>query len=101
MRAAEIESFGEQWVNSWWHGVPQCDTDNDMYQFGQIVWLHNVIKAWGMLDFAKDRYATFDGNMEKWDFSKNARENIANMRGDNSAKCNTLQTGSINSVLQY
>ena len=81
LRAAEIESFGEQWVNSWWHGVPQCDTDNDMYQFGQIVWLHNVIKAWGMLDFAKDRYATFDGNLEKWDFSKNARENIANMRG--------------------
>ena len=34
-----------------------------------------------MLDFAKDRYGTFDNNLKRWDFSKPARENIQKMRG--------------------
>ena len=34
-----------------------------------------------MLDFAKDRYSTFDGNTKRWDFDKTAKENIGKMRG--------------------
>ena len=34
-----------------------------------------------MLDFAIDRYGTFDGNLKKWNFEKTPRENIQKMRG--------------------
>jgi hypothetical protein len=79
---AEIEVFGEKWAKSWWVGVPNCDTVNDAYNFGQMVWLHNIVKAWGLLDYAKERYtSTFDTNLKKWDFDKPAKENIDKMRG--------------------
>mmetsp|Transcript_28287 Transcript_28287/g.41959 ORF Transcript_28287/g.41959 Transcript_28287/m.41959 type:complete len:492 (-) Transcript_28287:43-1518(-) len=77
---AEVEALGEDWVKNWWVNVPNCDTVNDAYNFGQMVWLHNIVKAWGMLDFAKDRYAVFDGNLKKWDFDRSTRENIEKMR---------------------
>lgn len=73
-----VEALGEDWMNSWFEGVPNCVRENvDIYQFGQIVSLYNMIKAWGMLDYAKDRYATFDNNLEKWDFKLPPSENIA------------------------
>jgi hypothetical protein len=81
LRDAEVEALGEDWVKNWWVNVPNCDTVNDPYCFGQMVWLHNVVKAWGMLDFAKDRYAVFDDNLSKWDFDKPPRENIDKLRG--------------------
>lgn len=77
---AEIDALGEDWAKSWWHGVPNCDTVNDAYQFGQMVWLYNVIKSWGMLEFARDRYETFDDNLKKWDFQKPVHENIDKIR---------------------
>jgi len=80
LRDAEIEALGEDWVNSWWHGVPNCYTVDDAYQFGQMVWLYNVIKAWGMLDFARDRYEVFDGNLKKWNFQMPVHENIDKIR---------------------
>lgn len=80
LRDAEIEALGEEWVQTWWQGVRNCETVDDAYQFGQMVWLHNVIKSWGMLHFARDRYETFDANLKKWDFQKPVHENIDKMR---------------------
>ena len=45
------------------------------------MYLHVVIKAWGMRDYAKNRYAMFEGNSKKWDYDKPARQNIDKMRG--------------------
>jgi len=38
---AEKNALGEDWVESWYEGVPNCLTTNDEYNFGQMVWLHN------------------------------------------------------------
>lgn len=113
LHAAEVEALGEDWIKSWHKGLTNCETVNDPYQFGQMVWMHNskqrlsahqqdrltrtlnsltnltkthlfqfaVIKSFGMLDFAKDRYGTFDGNLKRWDFEKPASENIQKMIG--------------------
>ena len=35
-----------------------------------------VIKAWGMLDYARDRYGTFDGNLKNWNWDETVQENI-------------------------
>lgn len=60
LRQAEIDTFGEEWVNTWHHGLPNCNDDDQIYAFGQMVWLHNIVKAWGLWEYAKDRYGTFD-----------------------------------------
>merc|ERR1740139_889254 len=73
----EVEALGEDWVNTWWEGVPNCSTVEDAYQFGQIVSLYNMIKAWGMLDYAKDRYEPFDDSLARWDFDLPTKQNIA------------------------
>merc|ERR1712194_83637 len=81
LEEAAIQELGEEWWNDWWKGVPNCLTEDDAYQLGQILSLHNMIKGWGMLEYAKDRYGTFDGNLKKWDFALSNRENIDKMAG--------------------
>ena len=81
LREAEVEALGEEWVNNWYHGVPNCLTEDDAYNFGQIIKLHNLIKSFGMLNYAMDRYAMFNGNVRRWDFTKSAKENINKIKG--------------------
>mmetsp|Transcript_9400 Transcript_9400/g.28070 ORF Transcript_9400/g.28070 Transcript_9400/m.28070 type:complete len:579 (+) Transcript_9400:181-1917(+) len=77
---AEIEAFGEDWVQNWHKGLRNCVTEDDAYEFGQIVWCHNLIKAFGMLDYAKDRYAMFDKNLSGWDSKLSNNENVLKVR---------------------
>ena len=77
---AHVKALGEEWTQNWHKGVPNCLTENDAYEFGQIVWCHNLIKAFGMLDYSKDRYAMFDKNMGGWDFKLSNEENIKKIR---------------------
>ena len=79
LEEAAVRELGRDWWNGWWKGVPNCVTEDDAYQLGQIVWLHNIVKSFGMLSYAKDRYGTFDGNLKKWDFALSNRENIDKM----------------------
>lgn len=76
----EVEVLGEEWVQNWHKGVPNCLTEDDAYQFGQIVWCHNLIKAFGMFDYAKDRYAMFDKSSAGWDYNKSNNENLMKNR---------------------
>jgi predicted aldo/keto reductase-like oxidoreductase/phage gpG-like protein len=76
----EVAVLGEEWVQNWHKGLRNCLTENDAYEFGQIVWCHNLIKAFGMLDYAKDRYAPFDNNFAGWDFKLSNNENIMKSR---------------------
>jgi len=76
LRQAEIDVLGENWMKTWHIGLPNCNGDDKIHPFGQMVWLHNIIKAWGMWDFAKDRYGTFDGNTKNWNDDLSIEENI-------------------------
>jgi predicted aldo/keto reductase-like oxidoreductase len=76
----EVEVLGKEWIQNWHKGLRNCLTENDAYEFGQIVWCHNLIKSFGMLDYAKDRYAMFDKNFAGWDFKLSNNENIMKNR---------------------
>jgi len=80
LKAAEVEALGEEWVENWHVGVPNCLTIKDPYNFGQMVSLHNIIKAFGLWEYAKERYGTFDGNLKKWDWEKPNSENIMKLK---------------------
>jgi len=76
LHQAKVDALGEEWINDWYHGLPNCNKDDEIYPFGQMVWLHNIIKAWGMWDYAKDRYGTFDSNSKAWNCELSNIENI-------------------------
>ena len=76
LKDQENNVLGKEWMQNWHKGLRNCLTENDAYEFGQIVWCHNLIKAFGMLDYAKDRYAMFDKNFANWDFKLPNNENI-------------------------
>lgn len=72
----QVRILGGDWLEKWYIGLSNCSTEDDAYQFAQIVSLYNMILTLGLLDYAKDRYGTFDNNLEKWDFNLSTRENI-------------------------
>jgi len=69
--------LGKDWAATWHVGLPNySQSQRHGFQIGNMVWLYNVIHLYGMLDFAKDRYATLVGNSAKWDEEKTWKENV-------------------------
>ena len=69
LRAAQEEALGADWVNTWHFGLPNFLGSNTATQHCNIVWLYNLIHSFGMLEFAKARYASMENNSAKWDES--------------------------------
>ena len=80
LRKAEVEALGEDWLNNCYQGVTNCLTEDDAYNLGQIIMLYNLIKSFGMVDYAIDRYGGFDGNVKNWNFDKPTKENISGIK---------------------
>ncbi|GFH48164.1 Aldo/keto reductase [Chaetoceros tenuissimus] len=76
LNQAMVDTHGEEWAKTWHHGLPNCNGDDKIDPIGQLVWLYNIIKAYGMWEFAKDRYGTFDSNFKGWDSTLSNEENI-------------------------
>ena len=69
--------LGERWASTWHVGLPNyTQSEGRGFQIGNMVWLHNVVRMYGMLDYARDRYNTMVGNSAKWDINKTWRENV-------------------------
>ena len=54
-----------------WHQV--YDTPTGVF-VPHIVWLHSLVKAWGMYDFARARYSSLEGNAANWKPDKSVAE---------------------------
>jgi uncharacterized protein len=85
LEAQKLDALGEDWIKSWWKGLTKArdlsnqQDDNPNVHFiehGQIIWLYNTLKAFGMYEFCKDRYNSFQSNAKKWDKDKSPEENI-------------------------
>lgn len=72
---------GKTWADSWHVGLPNWYHAKYGTQHGNMVWLYNIIKAYGLLDFAKERYASLAPRTEKWDDTKSKEENVAQYGG--------------------
>lgn len=79
LKKAMEESVGKDWAQNWHVGVPNWKNSKYMTQHGNIVWLYNVIQAYGLLEFAKERYTPMLNNFKKYDEKKSKKENAAEM----------------------
>ncbi len=83
IKARKERVLGKDWLKSWHVGLPNYSHSERGSQIGNMVWLYNVIKVYGMLDFAKDRYSTLIGNSKHWDHNKSWKENVTSNPGFN------------------
>lgn len=74
--------LGKGWESTWYRGLPNFSESPERgSQIGNMVWLYNAIRTYGMLDMAKDRYACMLGNSKKWDPTKTWKENVTSNGG--------------------
>eukprot|EP00546_Thalassionema_frauenfeldii_P009336 CAMPEP_0178927336 /NCGR_PEP_ID=MMETSP0786-20121207/19122_1 /TAXON_ID=186022 /ORGANISM="Thalassionema frauenfeldii, Strain CCMP 1798" /LENGTH=235 /DNA_ID=CAMNT_0020602739 /DNA_START=515 /DNA_END=1222 /DNA_ORIENTATION=- len=66
----------KEWCQTWHVGLPNWHGAEQGTQLGNIVWLYNCIKGLGMLDFARDRYGSMEGNFASWDSTVTKQENV-------------------------
>jgi len=76
LKEAEEEALGKEWVNTWYHGLPDSYQTKNAVNIAHIVWLYNLIKAFGLVDYALERYLWLEGNAEKWDKNVGYWENV-------------------------
>ena len=53
---ASYKSLGESWLTTWNRGLPSWDQTPGEINIPVLLWLHNLLEAWDMESFAKDRY---------------------------------------------
>ena len=75
-RIVEALPGGQRWVDTWHVGVKNWYDAKYGTQNGNIVWLYNLIQAFGLLDFAKERYSAIEPRTEMWDDTKARDENV-------------------------
>lgn len=69
--------FGVGYRSSWWNDLP--DPYNpvvDGISFPHLLWLHMVVKAWGLHKFAQLRYQNLEGNIKDWKADQTIEENL-------------------------
>lgn len=81
LEKAKEDALGKEWLKTCYEGVPKSNNSKYQVEHNQIIWCYNNIKAFGMLQFAKDRYGSLESNRAKWDNEKTAEENIEILKG--------------------
>lgn len=71
-----VEKLGKEWYEKGLVNVPSFYTESsDGIAIGHILWLHNCLTAFGLYEFAKDRYSMLEGPSAKWSSKKTFEEN--------------------------
>jgi predicted aldo/keto reductase-like oxidoreductase len=76
LEAAKEKVLGKEWLDTWSKGLPKAAESKYTIEHNQLVWMYNLIQVFGMHEFAKARYGSFEGNGKKWDDKKTMEENI-------------------------
>jgi len=53
---ASYKSLGESWLTTWNLGLPSWDQTPGEINIPVLLWLNNLLEAWDLESFAKDRY---------------------------------------------
>jgi predicted aldo/keto reductase-like oxidoreductase len=80
----KVKTLGQEWVATWWRGLPKSTGSKYQVEHNQIVWIYNSIFAFGLFEFGKARYHSFENNEAKWDESLSPEDNIAKNIGKNA-----------------
>eukprot|EP00578_Thalassiosira_sp_NH16_P014463 CAMPEP_0181117214 /NCGR_PEP_ID=MMETSP1071-20121207/22386_1 /TAXON_ID=35127 /ORGANISM="Thalassiosira sp., Strain NH16" /LENGTH=617 /DNA_ID=CAMNT_0023201553 /DNA_START=47 /DNA_END=1900 /DNA_ORIENTATION=+ len=79
------ERLGKEWFEKGLLNVPSFyERPADGIAIGHMLWLHNCLKAYGMHEFAKDRYKNIES--AKWNRSKSYEENVKNISPGNPGR---------------
>ena len=78
LKQLAINNLGSDWVQKGLLNLPSFfDKASDGMAIGHLLWLHGCVKAFGMYDFARDRYRSLEKTM--WDPNKTFEENVKNL----------------------
>lgn len=75
-RMVDANPGGKPWIDTWHMGLPNWSKAKYGTQHGNMVWLYTIIHAYGLLDYAKERYSSLESRVEKWDDTKPKEENV-------------------------
>ncbi len=53
---ASLSSLGKEWLQTWRQGLPNWEQTPGGINLPVLLWLHNLLEAWGLEAFAKSRY---------------------------------------------
>ncbi len=72
------DKVGKEWAKKGLLNIPTCyDERSHGVGIGHVLWLHDMLTAYGMYEFCKDRYSSLEGC--SWSKKKSFEENIAKM----------------------
>eukprot|EP00592_Proboscia_alata_P010969 CAMPEP_0194354250 /NCGR_PEP_ID=MMETSP0174-20130528/2447_1 /TAXON_ID=216777 /ORGANISM="Proboscia alata, Strain PI-D3" /LENGTH=661 /DNA_ID=CAMNT_0039123139 /DNA_START=37 /DNA_END=2022 /DNA_ORIENTATION=+ len=78
LNTSQFPNWGRDW-HAGLHNWPQSTSTGTM--IGNIVWIYNVIHAYGMVDFGRERYNVLINNRKNWDVNKTMEGNVKAMGG--------------------
>jgi hypothetical protein len=82
------KKLGKEWLEKGLINLPSAyDQESDGIAIGHILWLYNLITAYGMYEFCWDRYISLLDVNAKWDKKKSFDENAAAMSSGNPGRC--------------
>jgi hypothetical protein len=80
-----VDKLGKDWYEKGMLNIPSCYRKSTTgVAIGHILWLHNVCTAFGLYEFARERYSNLD--TAKWNDKKSFEDNITAMEAGNSGR---------------
>ena len=65
LEAAQVQALGAAWLETWDRGLPPWHQTPGGINLPVLLWLHNLLEAWGMEGFCRARYGLL-GHGDHW-----------------------------------